>query len=63
MANDPTRRPTARALEDMLATLDLDGPQETQRESGPGPGDDGPPTVRVQQRGPIASFIQHLFGR
>jgi len=71
MTNDPGLRPTARALEDMLAEVSLDedgdGPERQVRVKGvataPRSVDEGPPTVHLKQRGAIANFIQHLFRR
>jgi serine/threonine protein kinase len=68
MANDPAKRPTARALEDMLATVRLDEQEGPARVTGTAvaprpPAEDGPPTVQLKQRGALASFIQQLFRR
>lgn len=67
MANDPSRRPTARALEDKLFAVELEGdglPPGVVAARQPVPGaDDGPPTVRVKQRGSIADFFHQLFKR
>jgi serine/threonine protein kinase len=67
MANDPSKRPTAQALVDMLSTARLDGAERPPRPPiNRAPGgvvDEGPPTVHLKQRSAIADFIQHLFGR
>lgn len=62
MANDPGKRPTARALEEMLATVPLD-PVPACSNCTPESTDEGQPTVRIRQRGPIATFLQQLFNR
>jgi serine/threonine protein kinase len=62
MINDPEKRPTARAIEEMLFTCNLDG------SNGAPPrqitvDDPGDPTVQVKQRGPLGSFLRELFRR
>jgi serine/threonine protein kinase len=61
MANDPAKRPTARALEEMLATVELD--PDAPGHSVASTPDEGPPTVPIPPRGPFASLIQQLFKR
>lgn len=60
MINDQAKRPTARALEELLAAVQLEPvpacptcPTESD--------EDGPPTVKIRQRGPIATFLTQLF--
>lgn len=58
MANDPAKRPTARALEELLLQVDLD----PSHPAVPAPRlDDGQPTVAIKPRGPIATFFSRLF--
>lgn len=70
MANDPGKRPTARALENLLAEVVLDEDEHARPPRVKGiataprpPADQGPPTVHLKQRGPIAKFIQQFFRR
>ncbi|MGH2604509.1 MAG: protein kinase domain-containing protein, partial [Dehalococcoidia bacterium] len=62
MVNDPARRPTARALEELLISVRLDEVPTgcPNCSSEPDPGD---PTVAIRQHGMIATFFQQLFGR
>ncbi|WP_051105102.1 serine/threonine-protein kinase [Catelliglobosispora koreensis] len=60
MTNDPAKRPTARALEELLVNVDLNGGGRPVH--GPVP-DDGPPTQHIKQRGPVLTFLDHLFKR
>jgi serine/threonine protein kinase len=62
MTNDPAKRPTARALEELLANVDLNGhskPVHVPMQVT----DSGPPTVKIKQRGPVMTFLVHLFKR
>ena len=61
MTNDPAKRPSARALEEMLIGVQLD-PVAVCPNCGP-VGDEGPPTVLIRRPGPIASFFRNLFSR
>lgn len=67
MANDPAKRPTARALEDMLfaVRLEVEGPPPdvaVARQPVPG-AEEGPPTVQLKQRRALADYLRQLFGR
>jgi serine/threonine protein kinase len=76
MANDPAKRPTARALEELLATCDLDPPAVVPRPYAPAPSRpprrpshphhfpssplDGPPTAPSRPPSRFSRLIMHL---
>ncbi|BCJ71554.1 hypothetical protein CS0771_10980 [Catellatospora sp. IY07-71] len=62
MENDPDKRPTARALEELLASVDLDGPTQEEQSTMDVSNID-PPTVPVQRPGFFTNLIDNLFGR
>jgi serine/threonine protein kinase len=60
MANDPAERPTARALEELLASVDLDGPAQEEQSTVDVSTVD-PPTVTVPKQGFFNNLLDKLF--
>lgn len=63
MANDPDKRPTARALEELLATCDLE-PAAAPMPAAPRPPspvlDDGPPTLQTDPPSPVGRLFMNI---
>ncbi|MBV1853409.1 serine/threonine protein kinase [Catellatospora sp. NEAU-YM18] len=67
MDNDPANRPTARALEELLAAVDLDGTDRSAAPRNANSAAADQPTVHVpqqpQRRSGLGAFLDNLFGR